>query len=288
MKIVCIGLGSMGAPIAQNLLNAGFDVTVYNRTPEKAAIFSEKGAVIASSPSDAARSCDIVITMLSNDQAVEEVVFGHDGIWNALREGSIHISMSTISVELSRKLEKAHEEKNQYYLSAPVMGRPEMAKNALLRVLMAGNKKAQAIALPVMEVLGQEVFSLGEEAWHGNAVKIGTNFLLSSMIESLSEAQSLVKELGMEPSVLMRVVNAFFQSPIYENYGNIMLKGQFDPPGFRMKLGAKDVGLVQNAASIAGLHLPLGNLLEESFQKGLDAGNGESDWCAVIKNYEKE
>lgn len=285
MKIAFIGLGNMGLPMAQNLLKAGYELTVYNRTKAKAEPLQSQGAKVADTPRQAAEGADVVISMLSDDAALEQVVFEEDGLMAGLREQGIHLSMSTIGVDMACKLKRAHNERNQTYLSAPVMGRPDAAQAAKLRILLAGPESARKQVLPIVEKLGQEVFEISEESEQGNVVKIAMNFLIASMLETLAEAQALVKKNGVDMYTFMSVVNGFFQSPIYKNYGAIMTDQKFEPAGFKMRLGLKDVNLALHAAQNVGADLPLGELIQRDFIHGIEEGRGEMDWTAIALNY---
>ena len=285
MKIAFLGLGNMGTPMATNLMDAGYGLVLYNRTAQKAGAFLERGARLAETPRETVTGCDIAITMLANDDAVEQVVFGSDGLIHGLPENSIHISSSTISVDLARKLSSEHESRNQDFVSAPVIGRPDAAKAAKLRILLAGRETVRKKVMPVLECLGESIFEIGDECEKSNVVKLCNNFLLVSMLDSIAEAQALVERYGINPSDFMDIINAFFQSPVYKNYGAIISERRFDPAGFKLKLGLKDVNLVLQAAQGVGAPLPLGEAIRDHFELALENGNGELDWAALLLNY---
>ncbi|WHY20405.1 NAD(P)-dependent oxidoreductase [Paenibacillus sp. G2S3] len=286
MKISFIGLGKMGFPMAQNLLEAGNELIVFNRTREKAQPLIDQGAHYSETPLEAAQKSDMVITMLSDDAALKEIVEGPNGILNGLSEKGIHISASTISVELARKLSAAHAERKQYFVSATVLGRPDAAKAAKLRIILAGPEQARQQLIPVLEQLGQEIFEIGDYSEEGNVVKIGVNFLIASMLEALSETQLMVEKYGIESARFMDVVNALFQSPLYRNYGAIMTEQRFEPAGFKMMLGLKDVALAIEAAQSVQAPLPLGQLIHHHLSEGIAHGYGEMDWTALIRYLE--
>lgn len=283
MNIGMIGLGNMGRPIAENVMKAGYKLTVYNRTKEKAAELLEKGAVYAETPRKAAENADIVLSMLADDDAVTDVTFGADGIIAGLSENGIHISMSTISAALSEQLSAAHSSRGQAFIAAPVLGRPDAAANADLRIIIAGPKEAKKTAEPLFKSVGQQVFDAGEEAKTANAAKISTNFLLVSMLEALSESFLLAEQYGLEQKQFLEIANSLFRSPVYENYGTIMAEQKFEPAGFKMKLGLKDTNLALAAAEKVSLHLPLAELAKSHFEHGIENGLGELDWAALIK-----
>src|SRR5581483_550469 len=186
MKVGFIGLGNMGAPMAANLLKAGHELTVYNRSAKKAQPLVDQGARLVATPADASKG-DVVFTMLADDSALESLVFGEAGILGGLGNGAIHISSSTISVALSEKLTAEHAKRNQRFISAPVFGRPEAAANARLFVTVAGPTDAVQSCMPLFEAIGQKTFHFGDRPSNANLVKLSGNFLIASTIEILSE-----------------------------------------------------------------------------------------------------
>ncbi|MEC0835662.1 NAD(P)-dependent oxidoreductase [Bacillus atrophaeus] len=286
MKIAIIGLGNMGRPIAENVIQAGYELIVYNRTKQKAEELISKGAHTADTPRQAAETADIVLTMLADDEAVSAVTFGVDGILEGLSENGIHISMSTISTECSQQLSSAHREKGQFFLVAPVLGRPDAAEKAALRIIVAGPAEAKKRAKPLLESLGQQLFDVGEESRTANVAKIGNNFLLVSMLEALSEAFVMVEKYGLEQKQFLEITNALFGSPVYQNYGTIMAEQTFDPAGFKLKLGLKDTNLALAAAEQVSARLPTAELAKTHFESGIDKGWGDLDWAALIKSVE--
>ncbi|MCC2529225.1 NAD(P)-dependent oxidoreductase [Bacillus halotolerans] len=287
LKIAVIGLGNMGLPIARNVLQAGYRLTVYNRTKEKTEEFASQGAQVAETPRQAAETADIVVTMLSDDNSVSAVTFGKDGLIEGLSENGIHISMSTISVEFSEKLAAAHAEKGQTFLAAPVLGRPDAAAKAALRIIAAGPAEAKKTAKPLLESLSQQVFDVGEESKTANAAKISINFLLVSMLEALSESFLMMEKYGLEQKQFLEIANALFGSPVYQNYGTIMAEQTFEPAGFKMSLGLKDTNLALAAAEQVSANLPLAELAKSHFESGIEKGLENLDWAALIKCIEK-
>src|SRR5208337_4247718 len=197
MKVGFIGLGAMGHPMALNLVRAGHELAVYNRTPGRAAELERAGARVAQSPADAAASAEVLVTMLADDRAVEAVVLGTQapvcgqparGLLEALGRGAVHVSMSTIGPELSRRLAEAHAAAGQGYVSAPVFGRPDAAAAKKLWVAAAGPSADIERCRLVMEAVGQGVFVVGDQAWVANAVKLAGNFVIVAAIEALAEA----------------------------------------------------------------------------------------------------
>lgn len=283
MKIGFIGLGSMGQGMAANLLGHGDVLTVYNRTPSKATALLDNGATLAETPSDAADGA-VVITMLANDAAAEVVTFGDDGILARLGKGAIHISMSTISVALSERLAKAHAEAGQGYVSAPVFGRPDMAAAGKLFVVAAGPAADVERCAPIFAHIGQRTFHFGDEAPKANVVKLSGNFLIASVIESLSEAFALIGKAGIDrQDYLELLTSTLFAAPVYKTYGGLIADERYEPAGFTAVLGRKDVGLVLDAAETLQVPMPVASLLAQRYLTLIAAGAGALDWSGLGK-----
>jgi 3-hydroxyisobutyrate dehydrogenase-like beta-hydroxyacid dehydrogenase len=282
MKVGFIGLGNMGQPMARNLRAAGHELSVYNRSREKAEPLRQQGARVADSPADAARGAEVVFSMLSDDSAVEGVVLGESGLLGGLGQGAVHVSSSTISVALSERLAEAHAKAGQRYVSAPVFGRPEAAEAKQLWVLAAGAKADVERCRPLLEVLGRGLTVLGERAPSANVVKLSGNFLIASMMEALGEAFALTRKSGVEPQVFLEVFQAVFaRSPIFERYAMLIANGMYEPAGFKLRLGLKDMRLALEAAGAAEVPMPLASLLKDNFLGGVARGLGDVDWAAL-------
>lgn len=281
MKIGFIGLGSMGAAMAANLLTAGHEVTAYNRSPEKVTALAARGARPAASIADACRG-DVVVTMLANDAAVEAVTFGEGGILAALGEGAIHVSSSTVSTALAQRLAHAHADAGQGFVAAPVFGRPEAAAAAKLFVVAAGAPAAITAVTPVFDAIGQRTFVLGDQPQAANLVKISGNFLIASVIESLGEAMALVSKAGVDKQQYLELLTStLFDAPVYRTYGGLLAREEFNPAGFAATLGLKDVKLALGAGEELEVPLPVASLLRDRFLTLLATGGGELDWSAV-------
>lgn len=288
MKVGFIGLGNMGLPMAENLLKSGNELVVYNRTREKAQPLLDKGARLGESPADVARQSEVVFTMLADDKAVEEVTLGENGLLDALPEGAIHVSSSTISLKAVTKLTKAHAEKNRQLVSSPVLGRPDAAAAAQLRVMVAGPPEARAKIQPLIEAIGNRIFVCGDEAPMANAVKLGNNFLIVSFIESFAEAMTMVRKHGVDPAVYLEVVKSFFGSHVYANYGQIMLDRRWEPAGFKLRLGYKDVKLMLEAGEMVEAPMPVADVIKNRFIEGMARGWSELEWAAILKAVEAD
>jgi 3-hydroxyisobutyrate dehydrogenase-like beta-hydroxyacid dehydrogenase len=282
MKVGFVGLGNMGHGMASNLLKAGHELVVYNRTPAKAEPLRSQGARVARTPREAAKGAEAVFTMLSDDHAVEAAVFGDDGLLGGLEKGAIHLSSSTLSVALSERMSEAHARAGQGYVAAPVFGRPEAAEAKQLWVLAAGAKAEVERCRPLLEAVGRGLTVLGEKASAANVVKLSGNFLIASMMEALGEAFALTRKAGIEPQVFLEVFQSVFaRSPIFERYAGAIAEAKFEPAGFALRLGLKDLGLVLQAAGSAEVPMPLASLLRDHFLEGTARGLGEKDWAAL-------
>ena len=284
MTVGFIGLGHMGSPMARNIVKAGHTVTVYNRTKSRAEEFRSSGVMVANTPGEAASSTDVVITMLSDDKALDEVVFESNGVLAALGKGAVHVSMSTISVALSRRLAAAHREKGQHYVASPVFGRPEAAAAAKLFVVAAGPKADVERCQPLFDAVGQKTFVVGEEASLANVVKLTGNFLITVVIESMAESFAVVQKAGLDRATFLEVMtNSLFPAPIYKNYGGIIADEKYDPPGFKMPLGLKDNRLMMQFAEESSVPMPMASLIHDRFLAAMAQGLGEADWSAIAK-----
>jgi 3-hydroxyisobutyrate dehydrogenase-like beta-hydroxyacid dehydrogenase len=281
MKVGFIGLGNMGLGMAGSLLKAGHELTVYNRTRDKAKPLVEKGARMAASVADACKG-NVVITMLADDGAVESVGFGDAGILANSSKGAIHVSSSTISVALADKLTAEHAKNGQRFVSAPVFGRPEAAAAAKLFIVAAGATDAVDTCLPLFEAMGQRTFRFSEKPSNANLVKISGNFMISATIETLSEAMALVAKGGLDQhQYLDFLTSTLFNAPIYKTYGTLIADKKFKPAGFAAPLGLKDARLALAAGDSLRVPLPLANLVRDRFLRLLARGDETIDWSAI-------
>jgi 3-hydroxyisobutyrate dehydrogenase-like beta-hydroxyacid dehydrogenase len=283
MRVAFIGLGNMGAPMARNLIRAGHDVTVYNRTRAKAEVLAGDGARIADSVAQAVRGCEVAVTMLADDNAVQEVVFGADGMLPALPQDTVHMSTSTISVEMSKRLTMAHTSAGQGYIATPVLGRPEAAAGQKLWVIAAGPPDLLQRAQPLIAALGRGFTIVGHDPWQANVVKLASNFIIVSLIETLGEAFALLRKAGISVHQFLEMANTLFGSPIFGIYGRIIADEKYEPAGFRMKLGLKDVKLALAAAEEQAVPMPLAGIIRDHFLEGIALGYGDQDWAAIAR-----
>jgi 3-hydroxyisobutyrate dehydrogenase-like beta-hydroxyacid dehydrogenase len=283
MNIAFIGLGKMGAGIARNLLRAGHRVAVYNRTLEKAEALAADGARVADSPADACRGAEAALTMLADDHAEEQAVFGENGIFSALANDCVHVSHSTISTALARRLHREHTARKHRYLSAPVFGRPEAAEAKKLVVVVAGPNELIERYRVLFDAIGRLTFTIGSEPWQANAVKLCGNFMIASMMEAFGEAFATLRKADVAPHVFLEVMNTLFASPVYGNYGRIIAEEKFEPAGFTLRLGLKDMRLMLQTAEECASPMPLASLVRDHMLAGVAQGQSEKDWSSVAQ-----
>lgn len=279
MRIGFLGLGKMGAPMARHLIAAGHELRVWNRTEGKTEPLLREGAIAAATPAEAELGADAVITMLFDDAANEEVLFGANGLMDALSPGALHISCSTISVALSERLTAEHARRGHQFVAAPVFGRPNIAEEGRLWIVAAGMEQSIAKARPLLEAFSRGISVVGSEPRQSHAVKLGGNFMISAMVYSLSDAFVYAAGQGIDPAIFIEAVNsALFQSPFYAAYANVMLHPP-EHPGATIALGEKDLRLLREAAAASGTHSSLADSLAEVFARARAAGLNHADWA---------
>ncbi|MGO9329876.1 MAG: NAD(P)-dependent oxidoreductase [Steroidobacteraceae bacterium] len=281
MKLGFIGLGRMGAAMAANLVKAGHDVSVFNRSPGKSGALVELGARDAATLAEACAG-DAVITMLANDDAASDIALGKDGLVAHLRRDAIHVSMSTISVALSKRLAQSHASAGQRYVAAPVFGRPDMAATAKLFIVAGGDPATIDACQPLFNAIGQKTYRIATEPSAANLVKLSGNFLLAAAIEALGEAIALIGKAGIDRHAYVELLtSSVFNTPAYKTYGNLIVEGKFEPAAFAAPLGYKDIRLALSAAENLQVPLPLASLLHDRFLRLLAQGGEHLDWSAI-------
>jgi 3-hydroxyisobutyrate dehydrogenase-like beta-hydroxyacid dehydrogenase len=281
MDIGFLGLGNMGSAMAANLLHAGHTVTAYNRSFDKVEALVAQGARPAHTVAEACRA-DVVVSMLANDDAVEAVAFGAEGVLANLQGAAVHVSCSTISVALAQRLTAAHADAGHGFVTAPVFGRPEAAQAAKLFVVAAGDPATLQAVSPVLDAIGQRTFVVAEHPDAASLVKLSGNFLIASVIESLGEAMALVAKAGVDKQQYLDILTStLFGAPVYQTYGGLIARDEFEPAGFAATLGLKDVRLVLAAGEELRVPLPIASLLRDRFLTLLAGGGEALDWSAV-------
>jgi len=282
MKIGFIGLGNMGSGIAANLLRAGHEVAVWNRSAQKARSLLEQGALPASSPRAAAFGREVVMTMLADDAALDQVLAGDEGLLDGLGRGALHISLSTISVGAAERTASLHAERGHRFLSAPVFGRPEAAEAAKLFVVAAGAHAAFDAANPLLGAISQRIFYIGETPSAANLVKLCGNFAILSAIEAMAEAMTLAQKGGVSKKQVFEILTGtLFDCPVYRNYGAALVEDRFRPAGFPAPLGLKDMRLVSQSADALRVPMPLLNVLHDHLLQSIGAEGEDIDWSGI-------
>lgn len=280
MKVGFIGLGSMGAAMASNLVAAGHSLTVWNRSEAATAPLVSLGAK-AVRTADRAAQGEVLCSMLSNDQAVREVIL-ESGLLDAMDRGTVHVNHATISVALAKELVEEHAKRGLEYVAAPVFGRPDMAAAAKLNILVAGKPSAIDRVRPLLDAMGSRLWPMGDAPERANVAKIAGNFMLATAIESMAEATALTRAHGVSAADFLDVMtNTLFASPAYQGYAKLIATQHFKPAGFPLPLGFKDVGLAQSAAETARVPLPFAGVLRDSLLEAMAAGDEELDWSAL-------
>jgi 3-hydroxyisobutyrate dehydrogenase-like beta-hydroxyacid dehydrogenase len=281
MKLGFIGLGRMGTAMTANLLKAGHEVTVFNRTPGKNDPLVALGAQEAKTLAGACRG-EVVITMLADDEAAAQIALGSEGIVASLSKGAIHLSMSTISVAMSKRLALAHAQSGQRYIAAPVFGRPDMAAAAKLFIVAAGDPAAIDECKPVFDSLGQKTSTIGAEPSAANLVKLTANFLQAAVIESLGEAIALIGKAGIDRRTYVELLTStIFTAPAYKIFGPLIADGTFGTAAFAAPLGYKDIRLTLAEAETLRVPMPLASLLHDRFLRLFAQGGENLDWSAI-------
>jgi 3-hydroxyisobutyrate dehydrogenase-like beta-hydroxyacid dehydrogenase len=280
MKVGFIGLGQMGSGIAENLMKAGHELVVWNRSSGPAIALAKKGASVAQEPGGTLQT-DVLFSMLANDGAIEEVGLAGPLLSHAPRN-LVHVNLATISLDLARKLTRAHEARRVGYVAAPVFGRPDVAAAGNLVIAAAGSVTDIAAVNPLLACIGRRVEVVGDVPEQANLFKIAGNFMLAGAIESLSEAFALVRKGGIDARVFHDVLStSLFACPVYQGYGAAIVDERFEPAGFPLRLGMKDVRLALDASRHLSTPLPLASLVHDHFIEAEVAGLGNKDWSSI-------
>ncbi|MDR2406399.1 MAG: NAD(P)-dependent oxidoreductase [Deltaproteobacteria bacterium] len=285
MKAVFIGLGRMGSHMAKNMIDHGLSLGVYNRDPEKALPFQGLAQEVYPDLVSALKGADLLFTMVADDQALESIL--NDENMALMSPLGLHVSHSTVSPALIKRLSTKLIKSGREHLSAPVMGRPAAAASGSLKLLLAGSSSAKELARPYLEPLG-EFFDFGEEPASSLNVKLAFNFMIVSLIETLSEAFSFVDKNSVDPRKFQELITAtLFSAPAVKTYGELILKGDFDQAGFLLSLGAKDLNLVIDQSKSSKVPLPIAQIVENRFVRAKNRNWENKDWC-VISELQRE
>ena len=289
MKVGFLGLGRMGSGIAANILKAGHDLKVWNRSPEKAEPLVRSGAVLSHTPREAADGREIVVTMLADDAALDEVISGDDGLIAGMHANALHVSMSTIAVATADAVSARHASHRQRFISACVFGRPDAAAEGKLFVVSAGAAAEIEQARSILEAIGQPVFVVGERPSAANLVKLCGNFTILAAIETMGEAMALAEKGGVGKAKLLEVLTGtLFDAPVYRTYGPILVNESFRPAGFAAPLGFKDMRLAGEAAEKSVTPMPLLSLLTDRLLETIAKEGADIDWSGIARTSAKD
>ncbi|MBC9714905.1 NAD(P)-dependent oxidoreductase [Streptomyces sp. TRM66268-LWL] len=281
-SIAVVGLGAMGRPIAHNLVKAGHDVVVWNRSDAPAEELVAAGARRAASVTEALRT-PVVFSLLSDDRAVTQT-FLDSGVLAQAPAGTVHVNLATVSADLARRAGEVHAEHGVGYVAAPVFGRVPVAEAGALNILAAGEAELIDRVQPFFDVIGSRTWRLGDRPEQANIVKILGNYLIACAIQSLGEAVSLAEAAGVDSGQLVDLLTStLFPGPVHSGYGPMIAERRYQPAGFTTTLGRKDLHLALDAAATHAVPLPIGELLRTVFDQTITDGHGADDWAAIAE-----
>lgn len=284
MKVGFIGLGRMGQGMAGRILGGGHDLVVTDPIPEHVQALVDIGAVAADSPAAACADRDVVISMLPSDKVLQIVLHGDNGLVKHMPKSCIHMASGTHGIPAINAAAEAHSGAGQTFIACPVLGRPDLAADGLLKVVPAGPAAAVDTVRPLLDLIGQQTFDAGSNPQAAAAVKIANNFALGCAIETMGEALSLVEKLGVEPELFFQVMTqGLFSAPAYQVYGRFIVDKNWDSHGATAVIGLKDVDLALEAAAGAGVPLPSAEVWRNYLQSAVDRGEGHLDWAVMAK-----
>ncbi|MDB5968538.1 MAG: oxidoreductase [Hydrocarboniphaga sp.] len=280
MKIGFIGLGEMGRPMAANQLKAGHQLTVWNRSAERAGPLVEAGASLAASAADVAADADAILLMLADDHALRSVMSA--GLLAAIKPATVVVNHSTVSVAYARELSAAVTALGATYVAAPVFGRPPVAEAGQLNIVLAGDDAGIDKVRPALNAMAKKCWPFGAIAEQANVVKIAGNLMIASAIQSMAEASALVRAHGIEAGGFIGMMTqTLFATPVYSGYGSMIAERRYEPAGFKAQLGLKDVELGLSAAASVHLPLPIAGVIRDALLDALAHGGGDQDWSVL-------
>jgi len=278
-RVGVVGLGHMGSAFAANLVEDGYQVSVYDRDPTRAAAVT--GARAAARFADLAK-CDVVMTSLPDDDALAAVEFGAGGLMSVLAPGAVHISMSTVSPGISRRVAEEHARRRQAYVAAPVLGNPDFARERKLFVLAGGPRATLYRVRPLLDRLGQRLFVIGEDAGLANLVKLASNALTATTLQCMGEVFALLRKGGIDRLQAFEVLtNSLFDSRVHKTYGAKIVEGRYDPPGMAVPLAVKDLRLALAEAEHEAVPMPAASLVHDRLVALEARGWSALDWSAL-------
>ena len=284
MKVGFIGLGRMGQGMAGRLLAAGHDLLVCDPVPGQSAVLEDAGATVADSPAAATEDRSVVISMLPSDAALSAVLGGDTGLIGSMPATCLHMAMGTHGVPAINDANRQHRDAGQTFVACPVLGRPDLAAEGLLKLVPGGPADAVEQVRPLLEILGQQAFEVGDNPQAAAAVKVANNFVLGCAIETMGEALALVEKLGVQPELFLDVmVNGLFSAPAYQVYGRMIVDEAWETHGATALIGLKDADLALEAAAAADMPLPSTQIWREHLAAAIEGGEGALDWAVMAR-----
>ena len=284
MKVGFIGLGRMGGGMAGRILAAGHDLLVSDPMPGQTDKLVAAGATAVATPAAATEGRDVVITMLPSDKVLDIVLHGEGGLVEGMSPPCIHMASGTHGINAINAAAEAHVAAEQAFIACPVLGRPDLAADGLLKLVPGGPAEAVDKVSPLFDILGQQTFRAGESPSASTAVKIANNFLLGCAIETMGEALALVEKHGVDPGLFFDVMTrGLFSAPAYEVYGKMIVDQAWDSIGATAVIGLKDANLALEAAEAAGMPLPSTHVWRDHLQRAIDRGEGDLDWAVMAR-----
>ncbi|KAA0990245.1 NAD(P)-dependent oxidoreductase [Dyadobacter aurulentus] len=281
-KIAFLGLGNLGAPIAERLINSGFEVTVWNRTISKAEPLAQLGAKVAENAIDAIEPGGIVFSVLADDSAVEATF--SDALLEKLGQNGLHISMSTISPDCSRKMTETHKKFGVSYVAAPIFARPDAVRSGMGNIVVSGEAGARERAKPLVQNFVKGVFDFGDDPGAANVIKLCGNFMIAASLEMMAEAFTMAEKSGIpRQSIYEMLTSTLFAAPIFQNYGKMVAQHTYEPVLFGLPLGLKDINLTLQASAKVNAPMPLADLVKNRFVSALAKDRAHLDWVALAK-----
>ena len=286
MNVGIIGTGLLGSAIAKRIASAGHKVHAYNRTRQKAESLRKLGIEVEDSPEELAKKCDIVITIVKDAQAIEEVSFGKNGIVHGKHDGLIVVDMSTISPISSKKIAKKFAASGILMIDTPVMGGPSLAEKGQMIIMVGGKKETYQKCKPILDLIGEKTFHLGENG-SGHAMKLAMNSQIAILALSISEGIILAKKSGLDPITFLEVLNStYYNTGMSVNKGPKMAKGEIEP-SFFLRMMQKDLDEIDYTSKEFGANIPMSKLANQIYQKAIKSGFGDLDYTGILAYLER-
>jgi 3-hydroxyisobutyrate dehydrogenase-like beta-hydroxyacid dehydrogenase len=283
MKIAFLGLGNMGSGIASNILKAGFELTVWNRTQAKMQLLINSGAKGAETPKQAVEDADVVVTSLMDDRSILDCLEGEDGMLEGMKPGSVHLCVTTISPQFSDELDSIHKKHGSHFVAGPVLGRPDAAASGELMSFIAGGKEGVDIVTPVCQAYTNQVAPIGVKPSVASTLKLCLNYSVISIIELMGEVYACADKAGLSLDLVKGFYESMFANPVLKMYAEKVRNRDFADGGFRMAGGLKDVKLMLDAAESFGANFEIGKIIEQKMLTAIEQGMEDQDWGAIYE-----